>query len=118
MPMVDDRRLTQPQIPVNLPTYDEIIGRDGITNENYNDHILSLIQPDRLNVLTIHAEVEGIVCRDLFDAFLGQAAARGIETVPCGTFIETAAELPSDSIDARVLPGREGWIAFKHAAAS
>ena len=110
MPTVNGQRLKQPQIPVNIPTYDEIIGRDGITNENFNDHILSLIKPDQLNILTIHAEVEGIVCRDLFDDFLKKAAERGIETVPCGSLIPASDPLPSDAIVQRVLPGREGWI--------
>ncbi len=59
-----------PQIPATLPTYDEIIGQNGITAENYNEHMLELIKPERLNVLTIHAEVEGIVCADMFDEFL------------------------------------------------
>lgn len=114
MPEVGGQRLTQPQIPVTLPTYDEIIGRNGISNENFNDHMLSLMQPDRLNVLTIHAEVEGIVCRDLFDDFLQKAAERGIETVPCGSLIDRGAELPSDSIVPRVQPGREGWVAIQN----
>jgi undecaprenyl phosphate-alpha-L-ara4FN deformylase len=103
---------SQPQVPVTLPTYDELIGRNGITNENYNDHILGLIKPGQLNVLTIHAEVEGIVCRDLFDGFLQKAAARGIEVVPCGRLLGSG-ELPPDAIEPRVLPGREGWIAFQ-----
>lgn len=36
-PVVDGKRLGQLQIPVTLPTYDEALGRDGVTNENYND---------------------------------------------------------------------------------
>ena len=71
-----------PQIPATLPTYDEIIGQDGITADNYNDYMLSLIKPDRLNILTIHAEVEGIVCAGMFDEFLQKANARNIRFVP------------------------------------
>nr|WP_222846334.1 4-deoxy-4-formamido-L-arabinose-phosphoundecaprenol deformylase [Pontiella sulfatireligans] len=113
MPVVAGQRLKQPQVPVTLPTYDEIIGCGGITNETYNDHILSLIQPDRLNVLTIHAEVEGIVCRGLFDDFLAKAVQRGIEVVPTAALLGEATALPGDAVVPRTLPGREGWIAFQ-----
>jgi undecaprenyl phosphate-alpha-L-ara4FN deformylase len=40
-PVVDGRPLNQPQIPVTLPTYDEVIGRNGINDENYNDYLLA-----------------------------------------------------------------------------
>jgi undecaprenyl phosphate-alpha-L-ara4FN deformylase len=40
-PVVDGRPLTQPQVPVTLPTYDEAIGRHGITaNELQRPHPL------------------------------------------------------------------------------
>ena len=113
MPVVSGSRLTQPQVPVTLPTYDEIIGQDGITNENFNEHILSLMQPDQLNVLTIHAEVEGIVCRGMFDAFLSKAALQGIDVVPTQELLTAEDDLPADRVVPRVLPGREGWIAFQ-----
>lgn len=113
MPVVNRQELTQPQIPVNLPTYDEIIGRDGITNSNYNDHVLSLIEPGKMNLLTIHAEVEGIVCHEMFNEFLEKAAARSIKVVPTGDLLTDSGEYPADRIAARVLPGREGWVAFQ-----
>lgn len=59
-PIIESETLRLPQVPTTLPTYDEIVGKNGITSGNYNDYILKLIRPARLNVLTIHAEVEGI----------------------------------------------------------
>lgn len=118
IPEVHGQRLTQPQIPVNLPTYDEIIGRDGITNSNYNEHLFSLIQPHHLNLLTIHAEVEGIACHQLFDDFLRKAAERNIEVVPTGDLLHNSVPYPSDRIAPRRLPGREGWIAFQESLPS
>lgn len=53
LPVVDGKTLTVPQIPLNLPTYDELYGRDGITNENYNSRLLDCFSPDGLNLLTI-----------------------------------------------------------------
>ncbi|MEZ6033031.1 MAG: 4-deoxy-4-formamido-L-arabinose-phosphoundecaprenol deformylase [Planctomycetaceae bacterium] len=113
VPEVDGQRLGQPQIPVNLPTYDEIIGRDGISNANFNAHLLSLMKPNQFNVLTIHAEVEGIVCREMFDDFLQQAAERGIAVVPVGDLLDGSNSWAPDRIVPRRLPGREGWIAFQ-----
>jgi undecaprenyl phosphate-alpha-L-ara4FN deformylase len=109
-PYVNGTKLSQPQIPVTLPTYDELIGRDGITSENYNEHLLSLIVPDKLNVLTIHAEVEGIVCENMFDNFLGDAKAKGISFVPLGELPVINSPLKSSEIVIREISGREGWV--------
>ena len=112
VPVVNGSRLKQPQLPVTLPTYDEVIGSNRISNDNYNEFILSKVRADRLNVLTIHAEVEGIVCKELFDNFLSKARDKNIEVVPLGLLSELDT-LPDDGIEPRVLPGREGWIAFQ-----
>ena len=112
-PVVDGQELTQPQIPVNLPTYDEIISREGISNSNYNEHILSLIQPGRMNLLTIHAEVEGIACSEMFEDFLRKAADRGIRIEPAGELLTGIFDYPSGKVTAKKLDGREGWVAFQ-----
>jgi len=109
-PVVNGIKLNQPQIPVTLPTYDEIIGRDGITNDNYNDYLISLFAPDKLNVLTVHAEVEGIVCEKLFSDFLSKALTRKIVFVPLGTVLEEIPLKKYAGITTGEIPGREGWI--------
>ncbi|MBT8119388.1 MAG: 4-deoxy-4-formamido-L-arabinose-phosphoundecaprenol deformylase [Gammaproteobacteria bacterium] len=103
-----------PQIPATLPTYDEVIGQNGITADNYNEHMLGLIVPDRLNVLTIHAEVEGIVCAEMFDKFLAAAKARNIRFVPMSELLpDDLSTLPIDSVTTAPLPGREGWVCWQ-----
>jgi undecaprenyl phosphate-alpha-L-ara4FN deformylase len=114
-PVVAGRHLPQPQIPVTLPTYDEIIGWGGITNGNCNDYLLSLIQPGRLNVLTIHAEVEGGICEGMFAAFLDSAVTRGIQPVPLGSLLETADIGPAEMIQGSIA-GREGWLSCQREA--
>lgn len=114
LPKVRDRVLDIPQIPTTLPTYDEIIGTDGITNENYNAHILGLLREDELNVLTIHAEVEGLVCAELFAQFLDEAQRRNIEIVPLGELLpEDVKSLPTARIEKLQVVGREGWISMQ-----
>jgi len=51
-----------PQIPTTLPTLDELIGRDGITEENVHEHVYSAslhLRPHG-HVYTLHAELEGM----------------------------------------------------------
>ena len=112
-PLIDGTEYA-PQIPATLPTYDELIGNDGITAENYNEHMLDLISPERLNVLTIHAEVEGIVCASMFDEFLTSAKTKNIHFVPmCDLLPDDISTLPIDTVTTAPLPGREGWVCWQ-----
>lgn len=109
-PRVGGRLLSQPQVPVTLPTYDEVVGRGGIDDASYNAHLLSILREDALNVLTIHAEAEGIVCSRLFDEFLGEAHRRGAELVPLRSLLEDQAAPEPGGIVAGATPGREGTL--------
>ena len=110
-PRAADRVLATPQIPVTLPTYDEVAGRAGITDANYNEFILKLIRPERLNVLTIHAEVEGLSRAGLFERFLKCGQERGIKFVPLGELLTKGAVYPPGRIVPHEIAGREGWLA-------
>lgn len=110
-PVVDGRRIGQPQIPVTLPTYDEAVGRDGVSDANYNDYMLSLLSPDKLQVLTIHAEVEGIVKYEMFRDFVETAQKRGIAFVPLGHLLDGSTAIEDGLIEAREIAGRQGWLA-------
>jgi len=105
-----DGATTTAQIPVTLPTYDEIIGRNGVTDENYNATILDRIQPDQLNVLTIHAEVEGIAKNSLFEQFLLESRKRNIQFVPLGDLLPESTTIPSGRIEQGFVSGREGRV--------
>lgn len=110
-PIVDSQILDQPQIPTTLPTYDEIVGKEGVTSENYNQYMLSLFRPGKLNVLTIHAEVEGIACKGMFLDFLTAAKRKGVRFQPLGTLLEDTPVLRSAELSRSTVPGREGWVA-------
>ncbi len=108
-----------PQIPVTLPTYDEIIGSGGVDDHNFNDHILDAIVPGKLNVYTIHAEVEGIARIDLFRDLLTRARARGIQFQPLQNLLQATDldALPRGAIALRATPGREGWLSWQETVA-
>ena len=117
-PLIDGTPLKQPQIPVTLPTYDEIVGPSGVSPAHYNDHILSLLNPEGLNVLTVHAEVEGISCADMFDAFLEQSAEKNCEFVPLSALLPPKNDIPAKRMISGTLPGREGWVACEEETVS
>lgn len=109
-----DNQLCTPQIPVTLPTYDEVIGRNGITDANYNEYLLSLIKPDQLNVLTIHAEVEGIARRDLFLNFLEMAQKNHIQCVPLSSLLpDDINHIPQGKIQLKPITGRQGTVCWQ-----
>ena len=105
-----------PQIPVTLPTYDEIVGTNGVTDDNYNEILLGLLRPGELNVLTIHAEVEGGSCQALFSDFLDRAAALGVRCVPLRDLLAPGVPMATDRIVAADLPGREGRTCWQASA--
>jgi len=115
VPVVDGRTCTV-QVPTTLPTFDEMIGSGGTTVENYNERLLALIRPERLNVLTIHAEVEGIVHADLFADFLGQCRTRFVNIVPLGRLLESAVPIPQGVIVPGRVAGRAGTLAWQQAS--
>ena len=108
-PLLDDVPQT-PQIPVTLPTYDELIGRCGVSDRNYNEHLLRRIEPGRLNVLAVHAEVEGIARADLFTSFIETAVRRGVVLVPLGHLLPEVCQLPCCVMERGYVEGREGWV--------
>jgi len=112
-PLVNGARLA-PQIPVTLPTYDEIIGTGGIHAGNYNEHILTLCKPGQLNVYTIHAEAEGISQLWAFEQLLRLAKKREIVFVPLGTLGDSVT-IPQGMIVPKEMAGREGWMATQAA---
>jgi len=114
LPRVRGRLLRQPQVPVNLPTYDEVVGREGVTHDTYNDFLLSKLRPGDYNVLTIHAEVEGIIAAGIFDEFLGSAIAKGFEFGPLSALLPAdLGTLPTARMEAVEISGREGWISTR-----
>lgn len=112
LPVIGSRTLTQPQIPTTLPTYDEMVGPN-CSPADYYQAILEQIQPGGLNVLTVHAEVEGIVARDLFENFLQQAAQRGMQFCALGTLLGEDPATEMARVVSKSVPGRDGWLAVQ-----
>jgi peptidoglycan/xylan/chitin deacetylase (PgdA/CDA1 family) len=112
-PVLDGRRFATPQIPTTWPTMDEILGENGITGENINDHYLSLVKPG-LNVHTIHAELEGKTTVTPFNDLLKRLRDLGARFI---TLSEASAEFAVNAPDHIIImgeiPGRAGKVAIQ-----
>jgi len=99
------------QIPVTLPTWDEVVGRQ-VEASQFNRFILDAMHKDQgTPVYTIHAEVEGIIGLNDFVRLLVMAREEGIEFVPLSELLpESDHFLPAGKISRGTLPGREGWL--------
>ncbi|MFA7185028.1 MAG: 4-deoxy-4-formamido-L-arabinose-phosphoundecaprenol deformylase [Victivallales bacterium] len=115
-PVVDGKALGQVQVPVTMPTYDEVLGRNGINDENYNDFMLSQLKPGKLNVLTIHAEAEGGKCLAMFEQYMVRAREAGWNFVTLGELAAEAGDIPEDRVVQKSFPGREGWLGVQQGA--
>ena len=78
-PRIDGRVFKTLEIPSTLPTFDELLGRPEYPDGRIVAHYLSLLRPDLPNVLTIHAEIEGMGKRDLFRALLRACTGSGVQ---------------------------------------
>jgi len=112
LPVVDGKQKKQPQVPVTLPTYDEVVGR-GINAESFGDFILSRLREDAINVFTIHAEVEGIALENEFMKFVQKAESLGHEFCPLGEFVKNKSDIPACRMTRGALAGREGWLSVQ-----
>jgi peptidoglycan/xylan/chitin deacetylase (PgdA/CDA1 family) len=80
-PRIGERVFDTLEIPSTLPTFDELMGRPEFPDDRIVPHYVSLLRDDRLNVFTLHAEIEGMGRRGLFRALLTACKARGVEFV-------------------------------------
>ena len=114
-PRLEGRVFATLEIPSTLPTFDELLGRPEYPDDRIVQHYLSLLQVDRLNVLTIHAEIEGMGKRDLFHALLRACADRGVQFVRLDEYarelLANRAAIPVRDQVLAAIDGRSGLVA-------
>jgi len=114
-PLLADGTPGTPQIPVDLPTFDEVVGSI-VAAHDYNAFLLDHFRPQQLNVYTIHAEVEGILMAEDFRQLLAAARQRNIDFKPLGDLLpEFFNTLPVGRVQRGALDGREGWLGVQGA---
>jgi len=103
------------EIPSTLPTLDELMGRPGFPDSAIAGHLLSLLRPDRLNVFTLHAEIEGMGRRGIFRELLGACRKSGVEFVrlddEAHRVLSDRAAVPVCEQAMAAIDGRSGLVA-------
>ncbi|MBP8308124.1 MAG: 4-deoxy-4-formamido-L-arabinose-phosphoundecaprenol deformylase [Burkholderiaceae bacterium] len=116
-PAMQGRPIGVPQLPTTLPTFDELIGMNGVTGASVDAPLLALTaaSPGRDQVFTLHAELEGMKLAAVFERLLAGWQAQGFELVSTRRLFETlsADRLPLHEVVMGEIPGRSGLLALQ-----
>jgi undecaprenyl phosphate-alpha-L-ara4FN deformylase len=117
LPVAGGEIIACPQLPTTLPTFDELIGLDGVGAESVAGRMLKLTErmPRAGHVFTLHAELEGMKLAPAFDELLGGWLNQGYELVSlAGLFAGLdVGRLPRHQVVMGGVPGRSGTLALQ-----
>ena len=107
-----------PQYPTTLPTLDELIGLEGITEANVAESLLQRTRKPASHIYTLHAELEGMKLAQVFERLLEGWKAQGYQLVAMRDLVaETSpSSLPLHSVMDAPVPGRSGNLAAQGSA--
>jgi undecaprenyl phosphate-alpha-L-ara4FN deformylase len=107
------------EIPSTLPTLDELMGRPQFPDPAIAGHLMSLLRPDRLNVFTLHAEIEGMGRRGIFRELLAACRKSGVEFVrlegEAQRLLADRGAIPVCDQEMAPIDGRSGLVATQRA---
>lgn len=112
IPVVRAELFACPQLPTTLPTMDELIGLDGVTEANVADAVLVRTINRMNHVYTLHAELEGMKLAPAFEKLLAGWREQGYELVAMRELLDgtRVADLPLHSVIDAPVPGRSGTL--------
>jgi undecaprenyl phosphate-alpha-L-ara4FN deformylase len=110
------------QLPTTLPTFDELLGLDGVDESTIADAVFLLSaaaaeaqSPGDLQVFTLHAELEGMRLLDAFESLLVKWRESGASITRMATIHELAMQrpLPARAVVMGEVAGRSGLLAVQ-----
>jgi peptidoglycan/xylan/chitin deacetylase (PgdA/CDA1 family) len=118
-----------PQLPTTLPTFDEILGVGGVDESSIAEAVFRLSEAaaadtsaaaaphEGLQVFTLHAELEGMLLLDAFEALLVKWREAGASIVRMAAIREAAMRrpLPTQTVVMGEVAGRSGLLAVSAA---
>ncbi|HEY7321760.1 MAG TPA: polysaccharide deacetylase family protein [Candidatus Binatia bacterium] len=117
-PRVSGTVLKTLQIPTTLPTSDELLGINGMNEEALADHYLRNLRQDSINLLGLHAEMEGLRYTAWLRAFLARSLAAGAQFSLLSEIAQQESFVaPPDEVLRREIPGRAGTVACQKGTA-
>jgi undecaprenyl phosphate-alpha-L-ara4FN deformylase len=121
-PSIGGRVFQTLEIPSTLPTLDELMGRPEFPDDAIAGHLYSLMGSDRLNVFTLHAEIEGMGRRAIFRQFLNLCREKGVEFVrmddEARRILADRASVPVCEQVMAAIDGRSGLVATQGSPAA
>ena len=117
-PLLADGPSPCPQIPTTLPTFDELLGRDGVEEGTIAEAVFRLSTLESappLQVFTLHAELEGMLLRDAFESLLVRWRNAGASITGMAAIHALAIRdpLPARAVVMGEVPGRSGVLAVQ-----
>ena len=111
-PLVGGRVLKHVQLPTTLPTFDELIGREGVDQGNVAQALSARTASGEDQVFTLHAELEGGLFAQAFESLLRDWRAQGHELGTLGRLHGRLdlSRVPSAAPAWRPVAGRSGEL--------
>jgi undecaprenyl phosphate-alpha-L-ara4FN deformylase len=117
IPVINGVALRCPQLPTTLPTLDELIGLEGVTEDTVAQRVLEMTEqcPPQGHVFTLHAELEGMRLNVVYDKLLQGWQRQGYRFMCMGEKANTLdiQNLPRCTVIYGELAGRSGTLALQ-----
>jgi undecaprenyl phosphate-alpha-L-ara4FN deformylase len=106
------------QLPTTLPTFDELLGREGVDEANIDAAVFGLsaaAAAPELQVFTLHAELEGMLLAGAFESLLKRWREAGATLTRMGAIhaLATRRPLPLRAVTQGEIAGRSGLLAIQ-----